>query len=520
MDGQLAPAKAVRSADEQRAPVSSSTWCTFCVTTCAVMLLGVSMSVLAVTPSAAKPVTHATRSQPPGDITSMGDPSMAPLMDAWLSALRSRQPELRKGSPWLHPSDDVVFGALMFELADMAPLAREPLPTELAPYAHQFAGDMMKSPWLVRVAGTNDHPAYIAVNRRPGAPLPPHVSAFIAFALSEEGQAIVSQDGRFPRLGPADLAVERLKLEGFVAKLDPALPVYRAGETVRGPIRSVGSDGMKSLMERWMRDFRKLQPGVVHGDRWEHLGTLNGFHALMVGETDIAPMGRELWPEEADAYAGAHPRQTLLELRVARGGFNTPQRTTAQAIFVHESNPITRISVPQLMAILDGSPTITRWGELGLTGEWAQRAIAVYMPPKAAPNTRSMQATLLDGGEWNPAAREGSIAATAAAIAQDPNAIGFGGYEEGGPGLKTLAVAAQDGGPYVEGTGESVASGRYPLTRYLYIRVARAPGQPLRPQVREFLRYVLSRAAQEPILYSGYFPLTAAEAREELAKLR
>jgi ABC-type phosphate transport system substrate-binding protein len=131
-----------------------------------------------------------------------------------------------------------------------------------------------------------------------------------------------------------------------------------------------------------------------------------------------------------------------------------------------------------------------------------------------------MQATLLGDREWNPAAREGSIAATAAAIAQDPNGIGFGGYEEGGPGLKTLAVAAQDGGPYVDGTGDTVSSGRYPLARYLYIRVARAPGQPLRPQVREFLRYVLSRAAQEPILYSGYFPLTAGEARDELAKLR
>jgi ABC-type phosphate transport system substrate-binding protein len=453
-------------------------------------------------------------------ITSMGDPAMAPLMDAWLSALQSRQPDLRKGSPWIHPSADVAFGALMFELADMAPLAREPLPTELAPYAHQFAGDMMKSPLLVRVAGTSDKPAYIAVNRRPGAPLPPGTTAFISFALSEEGQEIVGRDARFQRLGPADLAAERSKLDGFVAELDPTLPVYRAGAQVTGPIRSVGSDGMKSLMDRWLRDFGKLQPGVVRGERWEHLGTLNGFHALMVGETDIAPMGRELWPEEAAAYGRARPGNALLEIRVARGGFNTPQRTTAQAIFVHESNPIARISVPQLEAIFKRSPAITRWGELGLTGEWAQRPIVIYMPPKAAPNTRWMQATMLHGGEWNAAVREGSIAATAAAIAQDRNAIGFGGFEEGGPGLKTLAVAAKDGGPYVEATGETTSTGRYPLTRYLYIRVARVPGQPLRPQVREYLRYVLSRAAQEPILYSGYFPLTAAEAREELVKLR
>ena len=209
-----------------------------------------------------------------------------------------------------------------------------------------------------------------------------------------------------------------------------------------------------------------------------------------------------------------------IEIRVARGGFNTPQRTTAQAIFVHETNPIARVSMPQLAAIFGRAPSITRWGDLGVTGEWAQRPIAIYMPPKAAPNTRSMQAIVLGGRDWNAAAHAGSISETASAIAHDPNAIGIGGFEEGGPGLKTLAVAARDDGPYVEATGETASSGRYPLTRYLYIRLARVPGQPLPPQVREFLRYVLSRAAQEPILYSGYFPLTAAEAREELAKLR
>src|SRR5258708_30407636 len=40
-------------------------------------------------------------------------------------------------------------------------------------------------------------------------------------------------------------------------------------------------------------DFRRIQPGVRKGDRWEHLGTLNGFHALLVNDTDMAPMGRD-----------------------------------------------------------------------------------------------------------------------------------------------------------------------------------------------------------------------------------
>ena len=120
---------------------------------------------------------------------------------------------------------------------------------------------------------------------------------------------------------------------------------------------------------------------------------------------------------------------------------------------------------------------------------------------------------------WAPGVREGTIAQTAAAIARDPNALGFGGLEEGGPGLKTLAVAAREGAPYYELDAPNASSGRYPLTRYMYIRLARKPGEALRPEVREFLRFILSREGQEPILYSGYFPLDAGEAAMEIAKL-
>jgi ABC-type phosphate transport system substrate-binding protein len=456
--------------------------------------------------------------QAAGELSSVGDGSMKALMDAWLSAFRERQPGTRPGR-WEHTSDATAVGALMFEFADIAPLAREPQPAETAPYAHQFSGDMMKAPLLVRVATLEGRPAYVALNKRPGSPLPAKVKEFLSFALSRDGQEIVARDARFSPLAAAEAAQERAKLHGYLADLDPALPSYRAEPRVSGAIRSVGSDGMKTLMDRWMRDFHRVQDGVQPGSRWEHLGTLNGFHALIANETDIAPMGRELWPAEMAVYKATRRQDAPLEIRVARGGFNTPQRTTAQAIFVHRDNPVTRISLPQLAAILGDSPGITRWGRLGAGGEWADRPIAIYMPPRVAPNATSMQIMALKGGAWNPAVREGTIAETAAAIARDPNAIGFGGFEEGGPGLKTLAVARDDAGPYYAGTAANASSGRYPLTRYMYIRLNREPGQPVPPHIKEFLRYILSREGQEPILYSGYFPLTAAQAKEELAKL-
>jgi ABC-type phosphate transport system substrate-binding protein len=455
----------------------------------------------------------------PITLSSIGDAAMGPLMDAWLGALREQLPELSRGARWEHRSNAAAIGALMFELADVAPMSRAPLPAELAPYAHQFAGDMMKTPVVVRVAWRGDRPVYLAFNKRPDAPLPPTTQTFVRFALSPAGQDVVARQAGFHALAPGEAEQELPKLEGYRASLDAGLALYAAaGRVVDGEIRSVGSDGMKSLMDRWMREFRVLQPGVRRGDRWEHLGTLNGFHALLAGETDLAPMGRELWPDEAAAYASLHDGQTPLEIRVARGGFNTQQRTTAQAVLVNPRNPLRQITLPQLAAVFGRAPTITRWGQLGLTGQWADRPIMVEMPPRVAPNAMSMQMMVLGGGAWSETAREASVSEVARAIVADPAAIGFGGFEDG-PGLKAVAVAREAGGPAVEGTGESVSSGRYPLTRYMYIRLQRKPGEALPPAVKEFLRYVLSRQGQEPVLYSGYFPLTAREAAEELAKL-
>ena len=483
------------------------------------LCLGAAASALSAK-GTADPALPAYRAERPVDtaLSSVGDAAMQGLMDALFDAYVQRQPQAQRGR-WQHKAEAHVIGALMFELADMAPLAREFTPAETAPYAHQFAGDMMKTPLMIRVATREGRPVFVAVNKRPGSPLPLRTQEFLDFALSRDGQQVVARDPVFAPLDAATAAAERAKLQGYRAELDPALPLYKPTAMVSGEVRSVGSDGMKTLMDRWMREFHALQPGVRPGARWEHLGTLNGFHALIVDEADIAPMGRELWTSELDAYRSSGHGAAPLEIRVARGGFNTPQRTTAQALFTHQDNPLARITLAQARAIFAQPPTITRWGQLGLTGEWTDRPIHIFMPPRVAPNATSMQIMVLKGGAWNDSVREGNIAETAAAIARDPAAIGFGGFEEGGPGLKTLAVARDVAGPFYEGSGPDASSGRYPLTRYMYIRLNRPADGRVGPAVKEFLRYVLSRSGQAPILYSGYFPLNSAEVADELAKL-
>jgi ABC-type phosphate transport system substrate-binding protein len=440
---------------------------------------------------------------------------MAPIMAQLLGRYRTAHPEAAPPLRWDNTGESVAAGALMFELTDLAPISRPFTAAEIAPYEHQFHGDMIKQPLVIRIGTIAGRPAGIAVNKRPDSPLPARVTTFLSFALSAQEQHALENIAGFVPLDPGAIENERQKLGGFVAALDPALPVYRTRKGLSGSIRSVGSDGMKALIDGWECRFHALQPGVVKGEAWEHLGTLNGFHALLVGQTDIAPMGRELWPEERTAWRSTFGLVPPVEIAVARGGFDTPQRTTAQAIFVNPANPIARIRIDQLAAIFGAEPRITRWGQLGLTGGWADRPIHVRMPPHSAPNAMSMQMMALHGAAWNPAGVEAPIADTARALLDDPAAIGFGGLEEGAPGLKALAVAGADGA-FVPLNAETASSGRYPLTRYMFIRLA--PG-PVPPQIDAFLRFILSRDGQERVRYSGYFPLSAREVATQLATL-
>jgi ABC-type phosphate transport system substrate-binding protein len=476
------------------------------------MMLGMAMGLLAGQAWAAAPVCalDATVARTP---SLSGDPSGRAAMDALLALYRAASPGDAAPARWDFPGAPTAIGALMFELTDMVVIGRPFTAAEIAPYEHQYHGDMIKAPFAVRIGLRGNQPLWIAANRRPDSPLPGRIARFVDLALSDAGQKALAMAGVTP-LDPTDLRSERARVAGFTAPLDPALPAYRPVARLGGAIRSIGSDGMKDLMDGWECRFHALQPEVGKGEYWEHLGTLNGFNALLTGQADIAPMGRELWPQELEDWRAVFGGGAPIEIMVARGGFDTPQRTTAQAIFVHPSNPIAQISMAQLAGIFGRHPTITRWGQLGLTGSWANRPIHIRIPPRIAPNAMSMQIMVLHGKDWNDNAIEAPIAQTAAALLDDPEAIGFGGLEEGAPGLRNIAVA--NGGTAVAMTAETVSSGRYPLTRGMYIRLAHGP---VSPRIKAFLRFILSRDGQERVRYSGYFPLSAAEARTELAKL-
>jgi phosphate transport system substrate-binding protein len=105
-------------------------------------------------------------------------------------------------------------------------------------------------------------------------------------------------------------------------------------------------------------------------------------------------------------------------------------------------------------------------------------------------------------------------------VAADPEGIAFCGFGHKTDGVKALAVAATDAGPFVELTKANVVNRTYPLTRTVYMFTNPADHSPSGQNAREFLRYILSREGQRSVERQDiYLPLPGAVTHEELRKL-
>lgn len=323
--------------------------------------------------------------------------------------------------------------------------------------------------------------------------------------------------------------------------VDAQLPSYAATGEVRGTLTVARAASTETLVDSWIQGFRRHNPRVEV--RQTPKGTdlpSASLQQLIDGTVELAPFAREVQPSElarAREKLGADP----LGIAVASGSYATPSNTHAIAIYVNATNPLARMTLTQLDAIYSstrrrGFPAdIATWGQLGLTGEWAHRTIHRYgmvVNRKVGNSHSGIVAYLMErvmlGGEFKADTRQvpdtgmgrgnnRALEEIAQAVAADPDAIGYAGFANHLPGIKTLALAENANSAFYAGTQEEVASRRYPLTRTIFI-FARPP---LNPVVREFLSYALSREGQEAVAADSahFLPLPAAFAEQERAKL-
>ncbi len=298
------------------------------------------------------------------------------------------------------------------------------------------------------------------------------------------------------------------------AKVDENLPEYQRASGVSGNLSSAGSDTLANLMTMWAEEYKRVYPNV--NIQIQAAGSSTAPPALTEGTSNMGPMSRKMKSKEAAAFEKKY------------GYKPTPIRVAidALAVYTHKDNPLDGLHIADVDAIFSatrkcgGKSDVTRWGQVGLSGDWANRDIQLFGRNSVSGTYGYFKKHGLCKGDFKANVNEqpGS-ASVVQSVSASLNAIGYSGIGYRTSGVKAIPLAKKTGEPFIEATTENAVSGKYPLARFLYVYVNKAPNKPLPPLEREFIKMVLSKAGQEVVVKDGYIPVPAKVAERDIAKL-
>ena len=298
-----------------------------------------------------------------------------------------------------------------------------------------------------------------------------------------------------------------------VAAVDPALPSYSKVSGVSGNLSSVGSDSLANLMTLWAEEFKKNYPNV--NIQIQAAGSSTAPPAMTEGTANMGPMSRPMKDSEIQAFEEKYGYKPTA----------VPVAIDALAVFVHKDNPIQSLSIEQVDAIFSstrlcgGEKDITTWGDLGLSGEWAAKPLQLFGRNSVSGTYGYFKEEALCKGDFKADVNEqpGS-ASVVQSISSTLNAIGYSGI-----GYRTSSVRAvplsKKGGEAFEANEQNALAGKFPLSRFFYVYVNKAPNKPLSPLDAEFIKLMLSKQGQEVVMKDGYIPLPSKVAEKTLKEL-
>ncbi len=171
------------------------------------------------------------------------------------------------------------------------------------------------------------------------------------------------------------------------------LPAYQPRQQVSGVIRNYGF-AFGGLLKVWEEGFKKHHPNVTFNDT---LPTSDAaFPALVTGVTDLAPDGGEPAITELLSFYEVYGYHAT-DIVAASGTYDVEGKSPGIVVYVHPDNPLTKLTLAQLDGIFGSErngalrgfkwdlkaargpeKNIRTWGQLGLTGEWANQSIQTY----------------------------------------------------------------------------------------------------------------------------------------------
>jgi phosphate transport system substrate-binding protein len=291
------------------------------------------------------------------------------------------------------------------------------------------------------------------------------------------------------------------------AEVDPSLPAYQRVSGISGNLTSVGSDTLNNLMTLWAEEYAKFYPNVAI--QIQGAGTSTAPPALVEGTSNFGPMSRAMRGSEERAF----------EDRYGYPPTQVPVAIDMLAVYVNKDNPIEGLSIPQVDAIFSATRAcgfgedITTWGQVGLTGAWANRDITLYSRNAVSGTYGYFKENALCGGDFKSTINEqpGS-SAVVRGVEQTLNGIGYSGIGYKTSGVRAIPLSKEVGGALFPAEGQHAATGDYPLARFLYVYANANPTSGWNPLEGEFFRMVLSKEGQEVVHRDGFVTLPAAAA--------
>jgi phosphate transport system substrate-binding protein len=298
------------------------------------------------------------------------------------------------------------------------------------------------------------------------------------------------------------------------AKVDSALADYAIVSGVSGNLSSVGSDTLANLMTLWGEDFKRNYPNI--NIQIQAAGSSTAPPALTEGTSNIGPMSRKMKDKELESF----------EAKFGYKPTAVPVAIDALAVFVHKDNPIKGMTMAQVDAVFSSthkcghSANVDTWGGLGMTGAWTSRDIQMFGRNSVSGTYGYFKEEALCKGDFkNGVNEQPGSASVVQSVSTSINGIGYSGIGYKTSSVKAVPLAKDEKSTFVEANAENATKGSYPLSRFLYVYVNKAPNKPLAPLEREFLKLVLSKQGQQVVVKDGYIPLPASVVTKIEAKL-
>lgn len=354
-----------------------------------------------------------------------------------------------------------------------------------------------------------------------------------------------------------------MRADRYKIAVDPDIPPYRPCPPLQGDLY-IGGGTAPVLIDLWVEIFHRAHPSVVvHRGDWGKATVMpelieNSNPTPFSGhKVQVCFLGEEFLPYEV-WYLDLKQYYPILQIPVIGGAMNRGS-SRSHVIIVHKDNPIQKLTMPQIDAIysktrkLGYKEDITRWGQLGLTGEWADKTINPWwlagVEGGAAAIFRIRVLNEAEGGLMKDNVKDLAESQAkryppipgAHPLDTDRYAMCEGSHwhdkaeqeKHYGKNVKIVPIGWTDAGPFYSGNLPELLNQTYPLAYRGYLVITTSDrrtresnsafvksGKPRDAVGAEFVRAVLSREGQEAVARTDYMPLPASWIKASLEMMK